>query len=96
MKKILSLLAYITLIFLFISCGPGYVEDEPTYVETYRPVQPAPDYIWVNDNWVWRNQTYVHRNGYWSRPKPNRVYVDGHWKREPRGHRWVRGRWNRN
>ena len=93
MKRILNLLQCLAFMALFTSCSAGYVETEPTYVEVYRPVQPAPHYVWVNDNWVWRNRTYMHQNGYWDRPRANRVYVPGHWKKEPRGHRWVKGRW---
>lgn len=95
MKKIISLaLASISVILLF-SCSSGYVESEPTYVTVVRPAPPAPNYIWVNDNYVYRNRVYVHRPGYWVKPKPNRVYVNGHWKKEPRGYRWVNGRWSR-
>lgn len=93
MKKIIYILLYLALLPLFISCSAGYVDKEPTYVEVYRPVQPAPEYVWVNDNWVWRNRTYIHQNGYWVRPRPNRVYVNGYWVHEPRGHRWIKGRW---
>jgi hypothetical protein len=69
------------------------VDDEPTYVETYRPAPPAPEYVWVNDNWVWRNRAYLHQDGYWVRPRPNRAYTPGYWQHHPRGHRWVKGKW---
>ncbi len=92
-KRIINVLFALAAFALFASCSAGYVEEQPTYVEVYRPVQPAPHYVWVNENYVWRNRAYQHRSGYWVKPRPNRVYVEGHWKKEPRGYRWTRGQW---
>lgn len=95
MKNIIKITIFAGSLMLSLSCSSGYVEQEPTYVEVYRPVAPAPHYVWVNDNYVYRNRVYVHKNGYWAKPRPNKVYVQGHWAKHPRGYHWVNGRWTR-
>ncbi|WP_284653065.1 hypothetical protein [Flavobacterium terrisoli] len=93
MKKSVFFMLYIGLFSLLISCSAGYVETEPTYVAVYRAPQPQPTYVWIDGDWIWRNNVYVYREGYWAPPRTNKVYVKGYWKHDNRGHRWVKGRW---
>ena len=92
MKK---LLATLFLSISLFSCSAGYVSDEPSYVETTRPLQPGVGYVWIDGNWIWNshNRTYIHESGNWQRPYRNRTYQAGHWQHTNQGHRWNRGRW---
>ena len=92
MKKLILLVSLISILSFFTSCSAGYVSDEPTYVETARPMSPNSSYIWTEGDWRWNNQTrsYYHQNGRWDKPG-SKAYNQGHWDNSPRGHKWVRG-----
>lgn len=93
MKKIMLLVSLISILSFFTSCSAGYVSEEPTYVETARPMRPNANYIWIEGDWRWNNQThsYYHQNGRWEAPNRGRNHTPGHWNHSPRGHKWVRG-----
>jgi len=71
------------------------------------PVQPGPDYHWVEGYWYWQGNRYRWHDGYWTRPPfPDAYWVQpyygdgryfgGYWEGE-RGrfehdHRWDRDR----
>ncbi len=98
-KRILLVSSVVGMSFLLNSCtSAGYVTSEPTYIETVRPPRPSNLHIWVDGNWVYRrqNDSYVKKNGYWSKPARNRVYISGHWQDSPRGKHWIAGHWQRN
>ncbi|HUD45687.1 MAG TPA: YXWGXW repeat-containing protein [Candidatus Baltobacteraceae bacterium] len=54
---------------------------------------PAPDYVWINGDWVW-NGGWVWVGGHWVLP-PFRgaVWINGRWGRGWGGYRHVRGHW---
>jgi WXXGXW repeat (2 copies) len=47
----------------------------PIRVLHVRPVQPGPDYMWINGYWYPVNARYVWHAGYWTRPP----YAGAHW-----------------
>ena len=94
MKKNIVLLSLISILSFFSFCSAGYVSDEPTYIETTRPMSPNASYIWIEGDWRWNNQNrnYYHENGRWESPNRARNYRQGHWDQSPRGHKWIKGR----
>lgn len=60
-----------------------------------RPARPAPDYIWVTDEWVPDGATYRFVAGHWERPPHHGArWHGGHWVHDKdRGHYWVAGGW---
>src|SRR5580765_5200487 len=40
-----------------------------------RPIQPGPDYLWIDGYWYPVNGRYVWHSGYWTRPP----YPGAHW-----------------
>lgn len=75
--------------------GGAYVTEQPADVVYERPVSPGVDYVWVDGDWYYSGGRYVHRNGYWTRPRQGRTWVSGHWNRTSRGYNWQRGHWAR-
>lgn len=72
-----------------------YVNIRPKAVVVERPAAPAPNYIWVEGEWVPQGRSYVYRQGYWVAPRARRIWVPGHWVGTRRGEYWVRGYWRR-
>ena len=95
MKKSVQILCIIGIISLFNACSAGYVSEQPTYQDSYRPSRPSSNHIWIEGNWYWDNRTrsYNHRDGNWSMPRQGRNYEQGHWAQTRRGYRWVPGGW---
>jgi len=93
MKKLMLLVSLISIVAFFSSCSAGYVSEEPTYIETARPMRPASNYVWIEGDWRWNNQTrsYSHQNGRWQAPNGGREYKPGHWDNSPRGYKWKKG-----
>ncbi|MGC4104505.1 hypothetical protein [Ferruginibacter sp.] len=95
-RYILSAAIIIVAAITFNSCAPSYVAVRPAPpVAVVRPPAPAPGYIWVSGNYVWRGGRYVYTNGYWSAPRGRRYWVDGHWQGRRGGYTWVPGHWAR-
>jgi hypothetical protein len=95
MKKLILLISFVGVAFVYNACSPGYVAEQPIYVESIRPPQPTINHIWINDNWVYNRRTnqYMRNNGNWIVPNRGRTYQQGQWKYNGRGHYWVPGRW---
>lgn len=80
---------------LFLSsCASDYYvssrPEEPIYA---RPIAPYAGAYWVPGEWYYSGNRYVYRNGYYTRPRANRVYVQGNWVRNQRGYAWRKGHW---
>ena len=95
MRKLICITLLLGIAIFFNACSPGYVSEEPTYREFVRPARPGDNYIWRDNEWVYRRRTnvYVQRDGQWVTPNRGRTYVQGHWSKNRRGHYWVPGRW---
>jgi hypothetical protein len=103
MKKniVKSCLVFVLAIFLQVSSEAQFVVKvrpaAPVVVRT-RPPAPNSGYLWVDGEWVWRNNQYVYNEGRWARPvQPGARWIPGHWKfhRRRGGWFWVPGHWNR-
>jgi WXXGXW repeat (2 copies) len=96
-----SCLAFLIAIFMQASLQAQFVVKvrpvAPVVVRT-RPPAPGPRHIWVDGEWVWRNNQYVYTEGRWMRPVyPGARWIPGHWKfhRRRGGWFWVPGHWSR-
>src|SRR5262249_24377783 len=73
---------------------------------TYLPAPPAPpalappgdapstDSFYVPGNWVWQDDHYVWRSGYWGPVQPDYVWVPSHYCWTPGGYVFVAGYWD--
>ena len=65
----------------------------PIPAETVTVVQPGPDYIWIQGEWVW-NGRWVWVGGHWaSPPRPHGTWVAGYWVKGPNGWYKTEGYW---
>lgn len=71
-----------------------YVSIRPARPVFARPVAPAPNYIWIEEDWDGVGADYRWHGGYWAAPPhPGYRYRAGYWRNTPRGYLWVRGSW---
>lgn len=68
-------------------------QPEPPAV-VVRPASPHPDYIWIDNEWIWSGGRYVYKEGYWAPPRTGHVWVGGHWVQRKKGWYWEKGRWS--
>ena len=100
MNKIVKTLAL--LLFFSFAGAKSYAQfvvkirpDRPAVMDIHRrPPPPSRDHVWVEEDWVPQNGSYVWHGGYWAAP-PRRgaFYVQGHWRETRRGSIWVPGHW---
>jgi uncharacterized protein YcfJ len=72
-----------------------FVNDTPPppQVETITVVQPGPDFVWIQGEWVW-NDRWVWVGGHWARaPHPHGTWVAGYWVKGPHGWYKTEGYW---
>ena len=72
-----------------------FVKVQPVAPVVERPVQPSPQHVWIEGEWVWRTDNYIWQPGYWMIPRPHEVWITGHWRRAYGGWNWVPGHWRR-
>lgn len=58
-----------------VSVGIQIGAPPPPRVLRVRPVQPGPDYLWIDGYWYPVNGRYIWHQGYWTRPP----YPGAHW-----------------
>jgi hypothetical protein len=97
MKKIIKAVFMLAIIF-FMAYGTAsaqFIKIRPARTVVVRTHAPSPRHVWVDEDWEWRNNTYVSKGGYWVEPpRAGAAWVPGHWKREGRrGERWIPGHW---
>ena len=54
----------------------------------------APDYVWMEGNWIWSHNGYAWQSGYWYEPKPDMIWIPAHYVWTPRGYIFVMGYWD--
>jgi hypothetical protein len=70
------------------------IKIRPVAPRVVRVVAPSPRHIWVEEDWLWENNNYVSRGGYWAAPpRYNAIWIKGHWKNTRRGWIWKPGHW---
>jgi hypothetical protein len=103
MKKNLvkSCLVFFLALFIGVSSQAQFVvrvrPTAPVVVRT-RPLAPSPRHMWIDGEWVWRNNQYVYTEGRWILPAyPGARWIPGHWKfnRHRGGWLWIPGHWRR-
>lgn len=55
---------------------------------------PTGDEIWIPGVWMWQQNKYVWRAGYWSIGNPRWVWTNAHYVYTPRGYLYVSGYWD--
>ncbi len=56
--------------------------------------QPSPDYNWLPGCWIWQENRYVWRPGYWTVGQQGWDWVPAHYVWTPRGYVFVNGYWD--
>jgi len=101
MKKILKSLPLLGIVVLLAACGGPRstvgVRVQPSHPVYARPMAPSRSHLWVSDEWVWRNNNYVYKPGYWAVPPKRSVirYTPGYWNNSRNGYQWRPGHWQR-
>jgi WXXGXW repeat (2 copies) len=72
-----------------------YLPAPPATQEVGPNVQsPGQDYLWSPGIWMWHQQRYVWRAGFWYRANPSWCWVPAHYCWTPRGYIFVQGYWD--
>ena len=66
---------------------------QPLSAEPSSPA-PAPDFVWIEGNWVWSHNGYAWQTGYWHEPRPDMIWTPAHYVWTPRGYIFVMGYWD--
>jgi hypothetical protein len=97
MRKLAQVLAASAFILVSASAAHAQISFDvhfgtpPPPPRVYRvPVQPGPDYIWVEGYWYPQGRRYAWHNGYWTHPP----YEGAYWVAPYyRGGQYFAGRW---
>lgn len=72
-----------------------YLPEPPATAETGPNVaQPSQDHIWLPGCWIWQQNRYVWRPGFWTVGQPNWDWVPSQYVWSPRGYTYVNGYWD--
>lgn len=84
----------------------GYWEDAETTEVSYLPEPPksveagpnieasSNDQTWIPGNWMYRDDRYAWRAGYWADARPNWSWTPAYYRWTQRGHVYVDGYWD--
>lgn len=73
----------------------AYLPEPPATVEAGPNIAaPAPDNMWLPGSWMWQQNRYVWRPGFWASAQPNWDWVPSHYVWVPRGYVFVDGYWD--
>lgn len=79
----------------FSASSQIYVKIRPTYRVIARPVQPSPQYIWVEEDWAPNGNDYRYSGGYWAPVQQGYYRRQGYWRKSNRGQVWIPGSWGK-
>jgi hypothetical protein len=72
-----------------------YLPEPPETAEAGPNIAaPSVDSTWLPGSWVWHENRYVWRPGFWAAVQPNWVWVPDHYVWAPRGYVFVNGYWD--
>ena len=72
-----------------------YLPAPPETVDAGPNTQaPTGDEIWIPGTWMWQQNKYVWRAGYWSKGNPKWLWTNAHYVYTPRGYLYVSGYWD--
>ncbi len=73
----------------------AYLPEPPATVEAGpNIVAPSPDAMWLPGCWLWQNNRYAWRPGFWAGGQPDWDWVPAHYVYTPRGYVFVDGYWD--
>ena len=73
-----------------------YLGVPPTSLETgANSPPPTPDSIWAPGCWIWQEDQYFWRPGFWVTPQPNWVWIPSQYVWTPSGYLFAEGYWDR-
>jgi hypothetical protein len=84
----------------------GYWADSSIQETTYLPrppmtveagpnvAAPSRDYGWTPGNWMWQQERYAWRPGYWAQGRSDWDWIPAHYVWTPRGYVFVDGYWD--
>ncbi len=72
-----------------------YVRVQPAAPVVTRPAAPSARHIWIDGEWIVRNNNYEWKPGYWSIPPERSRWVHGYWVKERGGWYWHPGYWRK-
>ena len=73
-----------------------YYAAPPTSLETgANSPPPTPDSIWAPGCWIWQDNQYFWRPGFWINPQPNWVWIPSQYVWTPNGYLFAEGYWDR-
>jgi hypothetical protein len=72
-----------------------YLPEPPETVESGPNIAaPSTDSTWLPGSWIWQQNRYAWRPGFWAGVQPNWVWVPDHYVWAPRGYVFVNGYWD--
>ena len=72
-----------------------YLPEPPATAEAGPNVAaPSPDNIWLPGCWMWNQNRYAWRPGFWAAAQPDWDWVPAHYVWAPRGYVFVDGYWD--
>lgn len=72
-----------------------YLPEPPATVEAGpNRAAPSADQTWLPGSWVWQQNRYAWRPGFWSAVQPDWVWTPAHYVYTPRGYVFVEGYWD--
>ncbi len=72
-----------------------YLPEPPATAENGPNIAaPSPDNIWLPGSWMWNQDRYAWRPGFWAGAQPNWDWVPSHYIWAPRGYVYVDGYWD--
>ena len=72
-----------------------YLPEPPATVEAGPNIAaPSPDDTWLPGCWVWQQNRYAWRPGFWAAAQPDWVWIPAHYVWAPRGYVYVDGYWD--
>lgn len=72
-----------------------YLPEPPQSIENGPNIEAtSPDQNWLPGCWIWQNNRYAWRPGYWAQAQPNWLWVPDSYSWTPRGYVFVNGYWD--
>jgi hypothetical protein len=72
-----------------------YLPKPPKTLETGPNIQPpSENHLWISGSWIYRNDDYAWRPGYWEPARENWIWVPDHYQWTPLGYIFVDGYWD--
>ncbi|NOU37267.1 MAG: hypothetical protein HOO89_01030 [Ferruginibacter sp.] len=94
MKNKIALIVLFALVSIQVVNAQFLIKIKPTAPRVIRVIAPSRQHVWVDEDWIWQNNTYISRGGYWAAPPHhNSIWKQGHWKNARRGWIWIPGHW---